>query len=149
MNVENINKLADALEEVQVVSPALFNMGAWGENMDIPINKRGRPGISRIEDCQTVGCIGGWTRFLFAEFGNIFKWPGKFADEFLGLDENEHKQLLLPGPDTLQHFGRVHYKDITIPMVVKVLRNFAATGFVNWDLVLEEAQENQDDNDDG
>ena len=145
MNPENINKLADVLEEVQEVVPALFDMSAWGESMLIPIRKRGIPGAGRIEDCGTPGCLAGWTQFLFATFGSINKWPGKFADEFLDLDQHQHCALLLPGKADLTSFGSIHYKDITIPMAVKVLRSFAETGTVDWDVALEEANNDDDE----
>lgn len=104
MNVERIQELAAAIENAEhVAHPSYakdeamtgFNMAEW--------------------HCGTVGCIGGWAEYLFADE----------ARESLGITLRMASDLFWPddvGP----------YVEITPLQAAAVLRNLAATGEVDW-----------------
>lgn len=130
MNISNILKVADAIEQASV--PGLgFNMNqvlceAHPENPD----HTGR-------HCGTVGCIAGWAFVLATgqmEQGR-YGAAKAMARNWLGLSERDAERLFYPD------FGlEVSYRSITQPQAARALRNLAITGKVDWEAAMKPAE---------
>jgi hypothetical protein len=119
MNVENILRLADAIEKRSIAGLG-FNMMNWIDTT-LP-DVAGHP-------CGTAACIAGWAYILntgrMQEHSDEPLWVT--AQKLLGLDVEDADNLFEPGnPDT--------WADITDQQAVRTLRHLAATGEVNWNL---------------
>ena len=116
MNVENILKVADAIEQHSI--PDLgFNMAEWHSKAyeDAP-DRSGH-------DCGTVACIGGWTEAVLNNGKEFPSWEDVGA--CLGLGAIDSEQLF---------FGNGCNTRTTLAQAVRTLRHLAATGKVNWHL---------------
>lgn len=112
MNVENILKVADAIENHEIADLG-FNMAV------IKAPSRNEVPDMSGHDCGTVACIAGWTHTLFpAHSGD--------AGFSLGLADDVAESLFLPS-------GWLS-NTITPQKAAKVLRNLTETGVVNWDV---------------
>jgi len=134
MNVENILKVADAIE-ARSIAWLGFNVRSWYADRN--------DGLSGIEykdqsghKCGTVACIAGWATaveigetVLTEEFEAI-RLRGKqlvnlplvsTPEEFLGIDEDQANDLFYGAED-----------DTKPEKAVRVLRNLAETGVVDW-----------------
>jgi hypothetical protein len=121
MNVENILRVADAIEQHSI--PDLgFNMGVWTDE--------GLEDLSGHK-CGTVACIGGWANAVEAG-SKMLEWDSPLlgsqqAKAFLGLGGWESDELF---------FGCVY--GVSPSQAVSVLRHLAKTGEVDWDRALAE-----------
>lgn len=130
MNVENILKVADAIEQHSIPNLG-FNMALWyapaGRNY--PDNS-GR-------NCGTVACIAGWAysvaRGLSLAATNVDTAAydaGVKAKQFLGLTEEEASRLFMPHIDGEDHdVGRCGVKP---ERAIAVLRHLAKTRKIDW-----------------
>lgn len=109
MNVENILKVADAIEQ-HTIADLGFNMGLWAAR-----SSRSFPDRSG-HNCGTVACIGGWT-------DRVIGTEGSAADR-LGLDYEEADALFCPPGWSGGEISQLQ--------AVAVLRHLAATGKVDW-----------------
>lgn len=118
MNVENILKVADAIEQHSI--PGLgFNMLDWRGPADrVVCDKSGH-------NCGTVACIGGWTEAIFPKDEHGRAVP---AGETLDLDEDQRGRLFF------MYGTRRSLGSVKSDHAVRTLRHLAATGEVNWDL---------------
>ena len=152
MNIENINKLADALDALEdSPSDIYFDMKQWGGGMvigSLPFDIG--PGIDRINHCGAPGCIAGWAKFLFAPVGPVLdnETPLPFATKFLGLNAELANRLFIPNEldmddeeaAALRHDDdtffdpkyAIVYDNAGPRNVAKVLRYLAYTGEVDW-----------------
>ena len=167
MNVENINKLADTLEEVHKINKNLFDMGNWGDemwlnvlrNMGInPVDYRYEASEEedatvikaddRIEHCGTSGCIAGWAILVLGDGPPGTRSMSDYAADLLGLDDDRIAgNLFTPGSEQLGYLG---YQDINAGMAAEVLRELAQTGEANWSLVggaYDDDEEEEDEED--
>ena len=113
MNVENILKVADAIEQHSI--PDLgFNMRRWRFRFRNGINDKSG------HHCKTCACIGGWTEALF---------PGVAAHKSLGLLSLKVHALFYPDAAPRAY-------DATPSQAAAVLRHLAATGEVDWSIAL-------------
>jgi hypothetical protein len=129
INVENILKVADAIEQHSI--PDLgFNMKNWfNEAGDGIVDNSGH-------NCGTVACIAGWTAYLAkgSEPTHAY-WTykdghtSKIAREFLGLSRWEAGDLFEPGAVAAADWG-----SIKPSQAVAVIRHLAATGEVDWSI---------------
>ena len=159
MNVENINKLAEALEEVEQRGDQLFDMGDWGTNMwhnvlgsmGIRLKKSydedGEPeedyggveiqGITlddKINHCGTSGCIAGWAILVLGDDFPRISGSSDYAANLLGLEDPAvASSLFTPSDNELP--ADMMYSDITASMSAMILRNLAKTGAVEWHMV--------------
>lgn len=129
MNVENINLVADTIEDHAKRGEGLrgvgFNMSVYGFTV-----ADCRP--DHIDDCGTVACIAGWACLIalpgIANLEQFEEDTGEiledFAADFLGLDWDKSGALFLPDEPA--------WPDITPMQAVRVLRHLAKTGEVDW-----------------
>ena len=144
MNVENINKLATALEKVEWLGGQLFDMGDWGTNMwhnvlgsmGIRLDGVEIQGITlddKITHCGTTGCIAGWAILVLGDGSLGTHGSSDYATDLLGLEDRDvANSLFTPASYDLDELG---YPDITAGMAAEVLRDLAKTGEVNWSIV--------------
>lgn len=124
LNVENILKVADAIEAAAKpdATPAMgFNMNLWCdavENAEDPMYAD-----LTGHGCGTVGCIGGWTQTLLGRPDDNEELTG----DLLGLDYVAAARLFYP-------IQIARWEDITPARAVAVLRHLAATGVVDWNV---------------
>lgn len=121
-NVENVNRVADAIEGHEFARLG-FNMNdfvakaEWVEGGD-------RSG----HNCGTVACIAGWS--LAVRQGRSVRVWGSGAwvkaSGFLGMDYNASYRLFLPSGLP------VSYSDVSPAVAVEVLRHLAKTGKIDW-----------------
>lgn len=130
MNKQNILRLADALDNVELAKSHNigFNMATFVSTFD----------IDRTEhDCGTVACIAGWAVAMFGHNGkprasplsamklNNFPTPEEHATRTLGLSYVTAQSLFYP--------GNPRYHQITPKVAAATLRHLAETGVVDWD----------------
>ena len=127
MNVENILKVADAIEGHTI--PTLgFNMLEYTSSSEAGIEDMSG------HNCGTVACIGGWAATLASD-GKVARWTAsrwRAAVEYLGLEMSEANDLFVP------HDLRL--SAIEPSQAVAVLRHLAKTGEVDWSIPLSPAQ---------
>lgn len=114
MNVGNILKVADAIEQASV--PDLgFNMNVWNARADTW-------GVTDLSghNCKTVACVGGWTCAVFG----FHRHDDFEAADALGLTNQEAHLLFYPS-------GEAAYT-ATPAQAAACLRHLAETGEVNW-----------------
>ena len=148
MNKENIMQLADALDQVNEAAPELFHMSYWGSVMTgASFDPHASPGLHRMKHCGSRGCIAGWAKFLFGN-AMVASIPRNFAALWLELDEEQAEELFTPvelrpdeaGEDEDEEWvannngNGVIYGNITAAIAAKILRNFARTGLVEWEV---------------
>lgn len=115
MRKDRILKLADTIEK-----------------LDHRMNKENdTPGFTMTRvyySCGSPACIGGWTYDLF--------YDGESSDgvkEMLGISGTSARRLMGPlYPHACWHHGPDDPGHITVDHAVKVLRNLAKTGEVDW-----------------
>lgn len=113
MNIENILKLADAIEKVPHVKP---DRDHWDDTPTPP------PTAFHMDEwhCGTVACIGGWANYLF---GGCTVMEAANA---LGLPVSVSRDLFF-------YSYPIPFEDLTPQMAAWCLRNLAKTGRVDWD----------------
>lgn len=117
MNVENILKVADAIERHSI--PDLgFNMRTFGA----PANDDYRDFSGH--NCGTVACIVGWTLRVLPAFRAWFN-EDAVAHPF-GISQSDWVELTLP--------DGYRFSEATSSQAVAVLRHLAATGKVDWSI---------------
>ncbi len=125
MNVQNIIRLADAIESHEIESLG-FNQAAW-------LSFSGYDDQSG-HNCGTVACIAGWAARIALgrqpdPYGNRHESISAIAAEWLELDETLADELFIA-------YGLWKNLDkVTSAEAVQVLRELAATGKVNWTAV--------------
>ncbi len=122
MNVENILRVADAIEQHSI--PDLgFNMGSF-----VSDSRQDRSHF----DCGTTACIAGWACAVVGGYHlniNDQEWIEEQAREILDLSFLEADDLFIP----TNHHAMVD--DRILPdQAVRTLRRLAKTGVVDWDL---------------
>lgn len=138
VNVENILKVAQAIEDAAKpeAKPAMgFNMDTWCTRLKATDPRKDLTGHA----CRTVACVGGWTQAVLAEKRarhSKHHWETdtpatRQAAMLLGLGGDVAEALFFPG-----YFSRAY--DATPAQAVRVLRNLAETGIVDWDRALRE-----------
>ncbi len=143
-NKERLLELAAIVEKghhkFNGVHAALL-MGNWSSKMDGVIYATeydsqeqlaaARPDLApSVKECNTVACIAGFTCFLFDyknasnpdQFGD-YKVPTR-AKELLELTYNQAKHLFLGNTND----------EVTGPQAAQVIRHFAETDEIRWDL---------------
>lgn len=122
MNINRLLELATAIELMPHTDAANpfgrdteplkgFNMGVWR--------------------CGSVGCIGGWTNYLYPPADG--RSTSFDAASQLGLDDVTADELFFPG-EAAGWNGRWDYTDVTPAMAATVIRNLVDTGRVDWSL---------------
>lgn len=125
MNKERILRLADAIKNAELSK----SRKKFGFNM-FDVYSEGNLDMTGY-DCETVGCLVGWTRLLFGKNVKKSYLASHQADSFtkakdeLGLTEREASLLFLNN----RSFSAL---TITPAQAVEVLREFAETGEVDW-----------------
>lgn len=115
MNVENINKVADAIEQRSIPNLG-FNMQSWRSNdRDLRYDKTGHK-------CGTTACVGGWCEAVF--FGGEDTCEAEIR-KVLDISYDQSEELF---------YGMGVAMDATPAQAVRTLRHLAATGKVRWDL---------------
>lgn len=118
-NVENVLKLADALEQGRIKEGGKrvgFNMNLWrtrSSTFFAAVNWRGRK-------CNTVACIGGSAELLF---------QSDDARDALGLSERNAKSLFYPNRRVVKGED---WPRISPSAAAEVLRHLAAKGEIDW-----------------
>jgi hypothetical protein len=133
MNIDNINLLADTIEDHAKRKEGL--RGEIGFNMDYifftPLSERAKP-KDNIDSCGTVACLAGWAGALaqpkasLRELNESEQLIRERAEVFLGLPSAEAGRLFYPSG------VMVSWGDITPKQAVRVLRHLAKTGKVDW-----------------
>jgi hypothetical protein len=123
VNRENVLKVAEAIENHSIKWLG-FNMSFIGTTAD-----EDHP--DRLNSCQTIACIAGWTKAVLEPVGSsaeFLHWTERHfthdVADLLGLDGYESAELFLP--------DRVEWDTITPAQAVRVLRHLAETGEVDW-----------------
>ena len=123
MNVENIRRVADAIEKHEIKDLG-FNMRVYGSSVFKWADHTGR-------GCGTTACIAGWAAIIggFRSPETIRDRDGfvisKFAQDFLDIGSYEESELFEPD---------VNREEISAEQAVRTLRHLADTGRVEWDL---------------
>lgn len=129
MNVENILKVADAIEG-HTIRKLGFHMGDWVTS--------GYDDLSG-QQCGTTACIAGWTSLLMSRRKAAPRSPSVFlftrdvmseASAWLDLDYHSADDLFYAVNSPVDRHK------ITSSQAVAVLRNLAETGEVDWGLAL-------------
>lgn len=126
MNVDNILKVADAIEKHSVSGLGfhmnyLVSANPWAIKED----KLG------IKDCGTVMCIAGWANAISGHRDNA---SFSRASAFLGIDSRTSRDLFYAENHPEYVGGDAPLDDISAEQAVSVLRNLAATGEVDWSI---------------
>lgn len=139
-NRKNILAVADAIESSALTKARLvknrigFNMATYGG-----VGFGDKAG----HNCGTAACIAGWTLVMFDDDGFPREKPLSPSElrnsacimvraaGALGLEDKVARKLFVPDVDILS--------DLAPQRAVRVLRHFARTGKVNWDLRAEKA----------
>lgn len=120
MNHQNLHKLIEALEAITPDSPCGFNMEYGWEEIG---SGRGLREIFHVgPHCNSVGCIGGWCRFLLGKSG---LGPAEAAQEFLEL-------ACIPAHDLCYPSAIHNWFSIPLSAALNVLRHLDETGVVDW-----------------
>lgn len=133
MNIGNILKVADAIEQVSV--PGLgFNMSCGIESAGHTI-WRGPRSDNSGRGCGTVACVAGWTCVVLADRDTSCDQPW--------VDVRVDAQGLLDLSDVLANAlfepARGLRSSVTDEHAVRCLRNLAITGKVNWEQAMKPA----------
>lgn len=123
MNVENILKVADAIEQHSI--PDLgFNMRALLNDADEEVPTH------FSEPCQTVACIAGWAHVASggseSERSHEVIWDTAMG--WLGISAPDARKLFVP-TELLGSFTKIKPDE-----AVAVLRHLAKTGEVDWSI---------------
>jgi hypothetical protein len=129
MNIGNILKVADAIEQASVPNVG-FNMTAWisEASPEMP-DRSGR-------NCGTVACVAGWATIV-ALGRETDDSPWDVGQSFLELDAPTAGDLFLPNYDTEDK--RHAMTSATPADAARVLRNLAITGKVDWEAAMKPA----------
>ena len=113
VHVENILKVAEFIENLPTQNETtVFDYNRWGRT---PIKAFSMRHVYAEADCGTVACIAGVCGAM---------WPGVCADESLGLNTVQGRQLFMP--------KGYSDSDVTSKQAARVLRHLAITGEVDW-----------------
>ncbi len=85
--------------------------------------------------CNTSGCIAGYVSMLKYEKFSVFDNHEERAKMWLELDEHEAGELFYA------HRAGIPIEEITTQMAVVCLRNFVATGEVDWAAAVQTCKE--------
>lgn len=130
MNVENILKVADAIEQHSVPGLAFHLDYTYERVTETGINKS--PDVKRMgKGCNAVACIIGWTNSVIPSGAPLS--DGHAAGRTLGF-EDWPKAAKLFYPDDEFDWPNLSYGKVTPEQAVRVLRHLAATGEVDWSL---------------
>lgn len=125
MNIGNILRVADAIEQ-STLPDVGFNMAGYISRADAD-----RPDMSG-HNCRTVACVAGWACSVFSSNPSAIEDVHEDARCLLGLTHSEGMSLFIPsdGQDTYwsNTIGPIH--------AVRVLRNLAITGKVDWEAAM-------------
>jgi hypothetical protein len=129
MNVENILKVADAIEQHSI--PDLgFNMLWLKSEVGGDADRSGH-------NCGTVACVAGWTIALFGSRGDGFMEAG----QHLGLPRSKYRPLFYPGTGLDEDEADTHPAwGATPAQAASCLRHLAETGEVDWDRAIKAAE---------
>jgi len=129
MNVENILKVADAIEQHRIAGLGFhMNYLVSSTRGALIEDKLG------IKDCGTVMCIAGWASAISGRKDN----PAFYhARDFLGIDPKTSRHLFYAANHPDSEVGEGPLDDITATQAVAVLRHLAATGEVDWTIAPE------------
>lgn len=124
MNVENIRKLADIIEQPKSDGLNLgFNMRWWNEETKL-LTRNARAQYS--DGCGTVACIGGTINVLA---GHASSRDSFAAAQWLGVDGDDAIALFYPVDARVWRATR--------SQAAKVLRHLADTGKVDWSVAFQ------------
>ena len=125
MNVDNILKVADAIEHHSVPDMVFHMNYEFTKSPVVESADMKARGIG-VRDCGAAACIIGWTNTVLPSSGPI----GSFsrASQALGLDYDTAESLFYP-----ENY-RFSYDDVTSEQAASVLRKLASTGSVDWDV---------------
>ncbi len=126
INVENILKVADAIEARAFADALGFNMGTFKDPANDELADTGE------QHCGSVACIAGWAEAVRTNSTSFVNdgFVGERSAEWLGLDDDQTSDLF---------YGVVTWDDFiktTPQQAVAVLRHLAATGVVDWSVAL-------------
>ena len=125
---QKLNDLADFIEQVPADN---FDMSNWLSKQDEDHDRIFKP-VQEEFACGTVACIAGWTvagSALFAGKQFSSSYVPQLARELLGLTEDEARKLFVP------NWSKYNWYQITNNDAAIVLRSFAKTGIVDWDIL--------------
>jgi hypothetical protein len=130
MNKERILLLANVIENATPPAkhPNLtFEMSSfwWG-----PEDEGFSPAEEGYHTCGTTACIAGWAVALFTEEEASEANIPMMAQDVLELTYQQADSLFIP------ELSR-RYEDITPAIAAQVLRRFAETGLIDWEVVTE------------
>lgn len=120
MNVKNIKTVRD---HIAAVDAKRFEMATWAS-----AGSRGNysradvDSLELIHDCNTCGCIGGWSEGLL----RVDESDTRQARELLGLSDLQAEELFFA------HSHPLPMNKITQAEAVAVLDHLLATGEVDW-----------------
>ncbi len=80
-------KLLHKVKRHILEEPKRISMGVW-----ICLDAR-RDGFLTVSECNTIGCIGGWTEMLGGRFDKLSDNYGSTAVEILGLNMHQRRTL--------------------------------------------------------
>ena len=128
MNVENILKVADAIE-IRAVPGLGFNMSSFYAD--------GLPDMS-AHYCGTTACIAGWAvAIMKGDASGAWGTPDSVIGNWLGIDSSRTDQLFYALDHEAPEFA---FERVTPKQAVSVLRHLAATGEVDWSIPLPEGE---------
>lgn len=137
MNVENILKVADAIER-HTISDLGFNMGTLRYGEHVYPDKSGH-------NCGTVACIAGWT---LAVLGNLKTEGFDEAAAYLGVtranDPDGNAELFFASNHPRAKNGVGPLQLISQEQALATLRHLAATGEVDWSVAPPPPREGSD-----
>lgn len=144
MNITAIHTLAETLENLPPEKKVGFNMGTYHHDL---ASDFGPMETNVGHQCGTVACIAGWASMFLREDGTgLLQRPRREIDipafddlgaHLLGLDENQANSLFEPMNYEFEN-ADIDWGQITPAQAAKVLRHLAATGEVDWSIVLPE-----------
>lgn len=137
---DRLNAVADAIERQELVKRGIgFNMGSWCDSAGA--NRLKAKAGEKQTYCGTVACIAGWTDALdrSGDYPDDESFRHKMmstnvgisyrAGRILGLTSTEMSTLFVPW----SHPAVLSY-DFSPERAIAVLRHFAKTNEVRWDL---------------
>lgn len=129
MNVGNILKVADAIEQASV--PGLgFNMDHWKSTGSYR-DQSGR-------DCGTTACICGWAATVEHKHLSDDETYMTFGQSYFGLDQQATERLFLYFTDDADEIVN-NRNEVTPEQAVRTLRILAITGKVDWEAAMKPA----------
>ena len=119
MNKERLLQLADFLETPEVAEHFDMEYSFYIGNSRVSSEDNAREALHK---CGTAACIGGWAVALFQPNAKVFDVRAYMAAPLLGINDEDAHALFYSFVDSR----------ITPAQAAGVIRNFVATGYVNW-----------------